>query len=92
MEQMSQPEDPDPLPGFTKRDIPTLEAYVRDQQEKLAGWQDYAITLDNEICRFCDDDCLCVKSEELIASEHISRHELQLRMAQMTLAALGVVY
>lgn len=92
MELLSQPEDPDPLPAFTRRDIPALEAYISSEQEKLAGWQDYAIALDSEICRFCNDDCLCVKSEEVIAAEHIARHELQLRMAQITLRSLGSVY
>lgn len=89
MEQLSQPEDPDPLPGFSLEEIPALAAYIADQEEKLASWQNYAVELDSEVCRFCSEDCLCVKSEEVIANQHITRHELQLRMARFTLNQLG---
>lgn len=89
MESISQPEDPDPLPEFSPHEIPALEAYALDQREKLAGWQQYAEALENEECRFCSEECLCIKSEEQIAAGHIQRHEIQLRLANFTIQQLG---
>ena len=85
MELPSQPDDPDPLPGFSSEEIPVLHAYIVDQEQQLSSWETYARSLETEECRFCREECLCVKSEEAIAARQIERYQLQIRLARFAL-------
>ena len=85
MELPSQSEDPDPLPGFSQEEISAVQAYIIDQEQQLSSWQTYARALETEDCRFCREECLCIKSEEAIAARQIERYQLQIRLARFAL-------